>query len=67
MMSVTPRKRTQKSLLQGLKREHESDQNNELASGMFSVLENDKDFMLVAERWPKLSEELRQAVLRLVK
>ena len=41
--------------------------NQELVSGMFSELENDPDFMLIAERWAELSEELRRAIIRMVK
>jgi len=33
---------------------------------MFSVLGNDLDLMLIAERWAELSEELRQAILAIM-
>ena len=39
----------------------------ELVSGLFSELENDPDFMLLAERWSNLPEELKQAIVRMVK
>jgi hypothetical protein len=37
-----------------------------LVSGLFSALENDPDLRLIAGRWPKLSVELRQAIVRMV-
>ena len=35
----------------------------ELVSGMFSELEKDPDFMLIAGSWQELSVELRQVIV----
>ena len=39
----------------------------QLVSGLFLELENDPDFRRIAERWGQLSDELKEAVLRLVR
>ena len=40
--------------------------NFELALTLFSELENDPDFVRIAERWSEFSDELKEAVLKLV-
>ena len=39
--------------------------NHELVSGLFAELENDPDFMKLAVKWGELSDELKQAILRM--
>ena len=39
----------------------------ELVSGMFSKLEDDPDFLLIAKKWAKLSEELKRAIIWMAK
>ena len=36
-----------------------------LVSGLFSTLENDPDLRLIVKRWPELSVEMRQAIVKL--
>ena len=38
----------------------------QLALSLFSRLENDPDFLAVAEKWTGLSDELRQAIVKMV-
>jgi len=34
---------------------------------LFSALENDPDLRLIIEQWPKLSVELRKAIVKMVR
>lgn len=38
-------------------------QSENLVSGLFSETDFDQDLRLIIERWPKLSVELRQAIV----
>jgi hypothetical protein len=42
-------------------------ENQNLVSGLFSALENDPDLRLIVERWPILSVELQQAIVKMVR
>ena len=42
-------------------------QNQKLASSLFLESENDADLRLFVERWPNLSVELGQAIVRMVR
>ncbi len=40
---------------------------NKMTHNVFSVMENDPDFKILIELWPKLSVELRKAIIRMVR
>ncbi len=46
-------------------RDGESQEQN-LVSGLFSALENGLDLRVVVERWPELSLEVKQAIVKMV-
>ncbi len=41
--------------------------NEEHVSGMFSELQNDADFMLIAEKWNTLPKDLKEAIAKMMK